>query len=719
MALRRNALQCAAKSASGGPSVTAPSVEQNHGGADSGGTAASLVFGPNLTGTQTRRLQDAMAALNDAAAKTQGIWLSFISFATYYLISMGTVTHTQLLLETPFRLPIIDAELPLVPYFWVAPLLLFLLHSYSLLHIWLLADNAAQLNRFLADHEISVDRQNETRLQISNFVFAQMLAGPTWNRTGFFAYVLRLIGFVTLAILPMFGLLLTQVQFLPYHGEATLWWIRALIAFDVLLLSIIWVRPERRSIMAPARRTLKSITKYILIALLSALLLATSWILVAFDEETIFARVRELPFVARVREKLFDQSFDDISRRPASPFSDSIMLPYYDFAEHAAQGDGAPKLSRLSLRKRRLEGAFLRNASLRGIDLTGAFLQGADLIGADLEGALMESVSLSAANLTSARLQQADMKGAILNKAILDRADLHGAILVDAELRSASLMDAEVQMSILSRADLSGAELTRAKLKHALLDGASMLGANLHGTDLSWASLTNTVLVGADLKDAILQGTKLANASLIGVSLLDADLAAADLNGVDLRRAEGHPKTTDSAMLFRAKFGCAPLEVSEIENTLGKFAQVVKDGFISTERGARLRAATDPKSLEGCLSNEDFDLGYTAEWSPAIEFEDVAGGILPQRLTVVARSACMESDSDIVEKILLEALTPMMDDEGHPDQPSPFIAREEFARRMLGENSCGAARLLTDEMKRKLQDIVRVAEFDRVQLAEE
>ncbi len=58
-------------------------------------------------------------ALNDAAGKASVLWTTFITFQLYLAIAFGSVTHRDLFLETPIKLPLLNVDLPLVGFFVV------------------------------------------------------------------------------------------------------------------------------------------------------------------------------------------------------------------------------------------------------------------------------------------------------------------------------------------------------------------------------------------------------------------------------------------------------------------------------------------------------------------------------------------------------------------------------------------------------------------------
>src|SRR5262249_30893344 len=82
-------------------------------------------------------------SLNDSATRVSTIWISFLIFGLYLVVTAGAVTHHQLLLEDPVKLPILNIELPLVGYFFLTPILFLALHTYVLIQVLLLARTAA------------------------------------------------------------------------------------------------------------------------------------------------------------------------------------------------------------------------------------------------------------------------------------------------------------------------------------------------------------------------------------------------------------------------------------------------------------------------------------------------------------------------------------------------------------------------------------------------
>jgi hypothetical protein len=82
------------------------------------------------------------SAVVDAAGVSAGLWLSYLFVLFYLLIAAGAVTHRDLFLENPIKLPFHGVELPLKGFFWLGPALFLVVHAYVPQHFVLLASKA-------------------------------------------------------------------------------------------------------------------------------------------------------------------------------------------------------------------------------------------------------------------------------------------------------------------------------------------------------------------------------------------------------------------------------------------------------------------------------------------------------------------------------------------------------------------------------------------------
>jgi uncharacterized protein YjbI with pentapeptide repeats len=145
---------------------------------------------------------------------------------------------------------------------------------------------------------------------------------------------------------------------------------------------------------------------------------------------------------------------------------------------------------------------------------------GARLIGADLRFAAAERVYLALADLRRADLLGADLWGADLRGANLTGASLVGALLYGADLRRVRAS----AVPIAARPDSGGAEIDTLLCERALFTAANLRYARMSYGDFR----------GATFDDALLQGTRFAKARLQHASFIGADL-----DGADFREAYG------------------------------------------------------------------------------------------------------------------------------------------------------------------------------------
>ena len=85
-------------------------------------------------------------AVDDAAAVGGGLWLSYLFVLFYLAVAAGAVTHADLFFENPVKLPFLNIELPLLAFFFLAPILFLIVHAYTLVHLVMLSACAAWLD---------------------------------------------------------------------------------------------------------------------------------------------------------------------------------------------------------------------------------------------------------------------------------------------------------------------------------------------------------------------------------------------------------------------------------------------------------------------------------------------------------------------------------------------------------------------------------------------
>ncbi len=507
------------------------------------------------------------ASVNEAAARTRGLWLGFILLLGYLVVTVGAVTHKDLFLQSPVTLPVLNIGLPLVGFFSVAPVFFLINHFYLLLQVKRVSSRVRDFNHALETAGLPPAEQEHHRRGLDSFLIAQMLGGTDEERKGRTSWFLRTVALLTLVVAPLLLILMIQLQFLAYQSEPVTWLHRIVFLIDLALLWVFWPAIRAGDWKHPTRPVQTGIGAYCLA--IFACLIATFpgeyadgglnardwtrnvdsrgwWIkdrvfggLRVIEDQFLGTRLRRqsgLPFASRTlvlddRIDLIDLAKLDTSATRKSKDPDSTWR---------AGGTG-------SYRDRALRGAYFNRTDLRHMDFERARLQGASLEWARLQGASLDRASLKGASLDRASLQGASLDGAHLQGASLDLARLQGASLDRASLQGASLDSASLQGASLERARLQGASLDYARLQGASLDSARLQGASLDSASLQGASLEWARLQGASLDSAHLQGASLDSAHLQGASLDSARLQGASLDSARLQGA-----SLDSAHLVGA-----------------------------------------------------------------------------------------------------------------------------------------------------------------------
>lgn len=434
-------------------------------------------------------------ALDDAAAMARNLWLAFLTFGTYLVIAVGSVTHRDLFLEQPIKLPLLNVELPLVGFFVVAPILFIIFHAYLLLNLRLLVDNVKRYNRMVESAGLSETESDSFRLLLTNFPFVQLLAGTSDARRGLVGGLLTVIVWVTVVLAPVMLLVMMELQFLPYHSEPITWLLRIALFAELALLWVFWpsimLLPRSRSRMLMATTRIASV-------LLTTLVVVFILFFATFPGEYFDKNL------TANRSGAYTPLFGEGDGSRHGLVHNTLFLPDQDFVD----GDKLDKVNRsLSLRFRDLRGAILVRADLRKADLTGAKLEHADLFQARLNEADFAKADLRRANLSEARLEEAVLQDAQVQQANMVRANLNGAKMAGARFDLAQLAKARlagIHAMGTGETSFRGSDLSQADFRGASLQGAQFLGAVLTETDFRGARLN-----AADFSVAAFSGTKL------------------------------------------------------------------------------------------------------------------------------------------------------------------------------------------------------------------
>ena len=432
-------------------------------------------------------------AVNDAAGKASILWSSFMLFGVYLAISFGSITHRQLLLETPLKLPVLNVDLPLIGFFFTAPLLFLLFHFYVFLQSEGLARKVKAYNVLLRETVVVSSDRSYLRHRLDSFPVLQFLAGVSERRQGLIGWLLRLTAWTTLVAMPLTVLLLGQVKFLPYHLEWLTWVHRGIVFLDLVLIWLFWRMVRGDSADGTLQRSFRGIVGVAGVVLV----LVFSWILATYPGETIYNnrlaagidKIGKLVLATKPSTVLFEGGIDPTTGQPISWFANFLALPDTRFVDDE-QIAKQPERVTVSLRGRDLNRIVLARTDLRQADFTGASLVEADLTASRLESAIFGCGKLgNNSQGKCVRLQGASLTEAHLEGTVFERAQMQGARLDGVHAGGSQFDQAELQGSLFNGADLRAASL----------NGAGMQGASLYQANLAGASLFNASIQGADL----------------------------------------------------------------------------------------------------------------------------------------------------------------------------------------------------------------------------
>ena len=530
---------------------------------------AKLTDNPPPSGAKNGQISDAdvtalRSAANDASSRVAGLWLSFLTFMAYLTLTVGSVSHVTLLRADPIKLPVLNVELPLVAFFWIAPFFFVLFHFYLLLQTVILVRKMAAFQDHLQRCFPSEDDQERNREQLDTFLVVQFLFGSRDERQGTTSVLLRSVATISLVIAPILLLLQFQLTFLPYHHSGVVWAQRLSILIDVRLAWIFWYAIRRGDgeirfpelwflaklfKRAPSDEPLwrgildlpsaiKGAFRQHRLAFFSAIFVVfASVFVVSYKGEWVESLI-ELPYISdgdweriSLSDFVLHGPINMVEGKPRSWFSNVLVVPNQKIVtdkqvEELANSDYS---STISLRGRDLRGAILMRADLRGADFTGANLNEARLDFARLSRAKFPCVIPPVRRLgvvvawqddDCTWLQAASLYQADLVSAVFSGAHMQGAILEGAELQGAQIADTDLQGAILIEAQLQGAFLSNTILRKAFLDDAALYATAMYNVDLQDAFLVNTKLQVADLQGVTVIGSR----GIPTMSLSDVDI---------------------------------------------------------------------------------------------------------------------------------------------------------------------------------------------------
>jgi hypothetical protein len=162
-----------------------------------------LGLDPPAPGPDTKNLDALLDSLNGSAERFQTLWFSFLGLTLYFAIAALTTTHKDLLLGEPKTLPLLNIQVPLLPFYFIAPLLYWIFHYYLLMMLALLARTAAEFDKQLRMTLPDEADRERYRARVENALFLQLLVGMKGERSGVNTFLLGLIALITIVLAPL------------------------------------------------------------------------------------------------------------------------------------------------------------------------------------------------------------------------------------------------------------------------------------------------------------------------------------------------------------------------------------------------------------------------------------------------------------------------------------------------------------------------------------
>lgn len=428
--------------------------------------------------------------VNYASGAARNAWIVFLALIAYFLITVAAISHQDLLLNNPLKLPVLDVSISLKAFLYFGPLGLLLLHFSLLLQHAMLARKLRELHDRVTRFEgVNLFRTHRVRVQLHSYFYTQLIAGP--SRSKFFAFLLRLMTWLTLCVLPVLVLLAFQVTFLPLHDVNATWALRIYLIADIAIMTIfgVFMRFPERGFVAGfgARIAAAPLSFLAMLGTGIALVFFSLGVATIPDErmDVVMTSVwpRQVPqnegdmrrarFAFAPTVVLFEGEVNYLTGRPSSLFGRNLVVTDTDLVRDAEVKSAE---ATINLRRRDLRYGVFDRTDMHLADMTGVSGAGASFRETNLRGVKAEKADLQYADLWRAQVGFAT-----------------GPANTTANLRQISLRNAFMQ-----EADLSGVDFTDATLEGADLQKAQLGSVRWEGTVLKGANLTDAANANAD-----------------------------------------------------------------------------------------------------------------------------------------------------------------------------------------------------------------------------
>jgi len=471
------------------------------------GLQTEQLAGADLTGAtlppELTKLYDSLENVNNISESARKLFLAVLAACLYSWLTIATTTDVNLITNRASSpLPIIQTSIPIVGFYWVAPLLLLCVYFYFHFYLQKLWEELGSLPAIFPD-----GRPLHSKIDpwLLNDLVRSHLPKLNVNRPFLSYFQLWISVLLAWWVVPI-TMFLFWGRFLPRQDRTgttfhvVLLVISVTAALCLYRLAVATLRgadrkPLRWKGMLTSRRGYQTAA---FAAVVGALFGFASWGAIMGVPSRAPVLGVHLPVLSNWKEAPWYDKRGPLTWVPRlmalvgySPFANlanaevSQKKPAWSKNDKNLDSVAGAQLKGANLRYADAYQAFLAGTNFEGADMSNAFLSHADLHGARLDAANLRGAYLDAADLADAHLYGSQLRDASLAfHTDLSRANLSYADLAEAALYGSSLRDADLQSADLSHARLNGADLSGASLSYANLEGAHFDSADLTYTDL-------------------------------------------------------------------------------------------------------------------------------------------------------------------------------------------------------------------------------------------
>jgi uncharacterized protein YjbI with pentapeptide repeats len=446
------------------------------------GLQTEQLAGADLTGAtlppELTKLYESLENVNNISESARKLFLAVLAACLYSWLTIATTTDVGLITNRASSpLPIIQTSIPIVGFYWVAPLLLLCVYFYFHFYLQKLWEELGSLPAIFPD-----GRPLHAKIDpwlLNDLVRAHL---PKLNINRPFLSYLQLWISVVLAwwVVPI-TMFLFWGRYLPRHERTgTTFHVALLVISLTTALRLYWLavttlrgterKPFRWKELLTSRVEYRAAACAVVVGVLFGVV---SWgarwgvpsnaPIFGIYPRCIMPGAWSkgyLTWVPRLMGLVGYSPFADVRGAEISQ-----KRPNWSKDDKDLDSVVGAQLAGANLRYAWAPGAFLAGANLYNADLSGAYLYGADLVGAD-----MHETRLNEAAFDEADLRNADMRGA----------DMRGAFFDDADLRLACVLSADLSGVFFDGTDLRGADM-----RDADFSGVVFIG----GTDVAYSVL--------------------------------------------------------------------------------------------------------------------------------------------------------------------------------------------------------------------------------------